>query len=216
VLLNDDFYQVCGIPNSQSQWSEDEMLVAGSCEVLQGIPGYFLADLANNKVQRLFYEAENGDQIFPTSIALAHRTPLLAIESGLLWVTPASVSEDWGPIKLEQSSLVVKDSVSSPLWSADDQWLYYWRWGPTPSSYDEITGRKLYPWQLERMNIAARSSEVVLGERDLRSILGDTLYEFNMDYGAKVYWQLSPAEHQALLFMYETTASPHQLFLISW
>jgi hypothetical protein len=211
VLLSEDFYHVCGIPDSRIQWLESETLVAGSCQVLYGTSGYFVGDLVNNKVQPIFYKAENDNPVYPTSIALAHKTPLLAIESGFLWVTPANITQDQPPIQLEKSSLLVDGSVSSPLWSADDQWLYYWQWGPLSSSYNEITGRKLYPWQLERTYIATRHSEVVLKEEDLRQVLGDTLYKSNMDYGVNLYWQLSKDGKHILL--YDTKPA---LFLIYW
>lgn len=211
ALLSEDFYHACGIPNSRSQWLENETLVMGSCQVLYGIPGYFVTDLLNDEIQRLIYETEDGDLIYPTTIALAHRTPLLAIESGSLWVTPANITQDQSPIKLGKSSLLVEGSVSSPLWSADDQWIYYWRWEPLASSYDEITDRKLYPWRLERINIATRHSEIVLSEDDLRLVLGDVLYEMNMDYGINIYWRLSKDGKQILLYDTKPT-----LFLIYW
>jgi len=209
ILLSERFSYECGMLNPVSQWLENETLVVGSCQQFYGLPGFFIADLLNHKVHLISYEQENGDLVYPASLAVAHRAPRLAIEFGSLWVVMIDVARDGFPVKLNRSSLFVDGGVGSPLWSSDDRWVYYWRWVSGPPAYNGARNPQ-YPWQLERINVATRHTETVLSEMDLRGILGDVLYETNMYYGVPVYWHLSGDGRQVLLFIKDA------LFLISW
>lgn len=208
ILLNARFSYECGMLNPTSQWLESETLVVGSCQQFYGLPAFFIADLVNHKVHLISYETENGDLNYPSGVAAAHKIPLLAVENWGLWIMTIDVVCSKFPAKLDRTALYVNGNVNSFLWSSDDRWVYYWRWGHV-SSYDETTGNPQYPWRLERINVATRLSEIILDETDLRSTLGDALYEVQMN-GGIIDWRLSSDERKALLFIADT------LFLISW
>ena len=216
-ILNDpDDQHHCGLGLSrESQWYEDESLVLGSCYFETGIIRvYFLADLPGRSIQFLNFFTEDGFYIPSEEIAAAHASPRLAFysEKGLVLISPNPGSAEV-PLTLTPENVLFDDRPAiSPVWSADDKWIYYWTLGEATTSVENVVGDDK-AWWLERVDPATRTREVVLGEAGLLAIMGREMY--TPWSGIWPIWRLSDDQSQILLYLDETTDSPAALFLIT-
>jgi hypothetical protein len=219
-LLNDQerLYD-CGLAlSAESRWLYDETLVFGSCYFPAGITRvYFLADLLKRNIQFLNFEAESGEYVSTEEITMAHHSPSLAFSTnGAFWMIPIKNGFREAPLKLKELDFVFDDRpTASPVWSGDDQWIYYWTYSE-PSEYDENGFVKYQPWWLEKIKLTTRERIVVLGEKDLVSLLGYDMYRRSTPLGFGNPWRLSAKENSLLLFLGETVDTPSELILISW
>lgn len=219
-LLNDQerLYD-CGIAlSADSRWLYDETLVFGSCYFPFGIIRvYFLADLLKRNIQFLDFEDESGEYVSTEEITMAHHSPSLAFSTnGAFWVISIENGSRKIPLKLTELDFVFDDRPAvNPVWSGDDQWIYYWTYGE-PSEYDENGFVKYQPWWLEKIRLTTRERVVVLSEKDLVSLLGFDMYRRGTPLGFGNPWKLSPDEKSLLLFLSETVDTESTLFLISW
>jgi hypothetical protein len=221
-MVAEEFSYDCGGSlDPQSRWFFDETLMIGSCGDCEGY--FFSLDLLNRRLHFISFDVKSVNkmemqdtQITPSEVDVARQSLSLAFAYGGLWIVPVDKGVRVFPESLDNSSVYIPDAwILSPRWSADDQWVYYWRIGDI-SGYDE-NGFAQRPWWLEKINIFSKEIQVVLKPDELRAIVGNELYELNMAImGDHMTWQLSPDGHQALLFEGETIVSPHELFLLSW
>jgi hypothetical protein len=214
ILLSELFAYDCGVLGPKSRWLYDETLVFGQCWPYYGIEQYFIIDLlAPQTLHYLEFEMPNGSTDYPSIVEMAHRSPSLLFKVSTLpglWIMPADMGERSVSTKMHDAFLLLEDYERSPLWSYDDQWIYYWKVGA--AAYDQYGVAAYNPWWLERINIATHKQEIVLGEDDLRDILGKEMYETM--YGAGYHWQLSSDGQQILLYISESNDAPNALFLI--
>jgi hypothetical protein len=210
VLITERFSSDCGILSPSSDWLVDETMLLGTCLPYYGTDSYFTMNLQTREIRyydQIEMDAGNIDNL---SIAvMAHRNPVLAFSTyghDGLWVTPLDHQNGRGPIQAAGALMVDDENVIAPEWSRDDQWIYYWRQGANSKS-DQATGSAYFPWWLERMNMATRRSDIVLGAEELRALLGDAAYDAQY---SGYRWRLAAGERQLLLLRNT------MLFMISW
>jgi hypothetical protein len=215
LLTGKENWYMCGSSLSpESKWSANNTLVFGTCT--GNYQNYFLADLKNKSVQLLNLYLD--EEYFPVeSISIANETPSLALiseDSHQLWIIPARPGQREINTNLTQSNLLFPGTTSSPVWSSDDQWIYYW-------AFDKSTGmssgtlQEYQYWWLEKINITTAERRVVLSKENLLSFINKDMYQLSPPLGSGNIWRLSPDEKKILLFLNETGKSPATLFMIS-
>jgi nicotinamide mononucleotide adenylyltransferase len=212
VRLWDDFSNSghCGLLNPGVRWLENETLIFGSCQSFAGST-FFTVDLLSGEAHTVdFWSVEEfSSGLYQAEVA--HNTLSLAVTDYdcQLWIIPASQGQREIVNAVEPSWLFIHDGcVDSPVWSSDDQWVYYWHYLPDEDQTE-------HPWQLERINVSTRQREVVLAADDVRRLVSSDVYEFMGEIRSIVHWQLSPDGRQILLLNYEIGVSSPTLFLIT-
>ena len=208
----DEFYDCSDGLSSESNWFENDTLVLGSCLSTYGITRiYFLLDSLEGNIEFLNFKTPDGQDLPTEQISVAHHSPSLVFLGGGFWMKRVLQGQRNIPTTLETKDLLVNDyPVVSPVWSPDDQWIYYWTLGKSST-----TGQDDFrPWWLEKINIATKERQMVLSEDQLRSFMDDDMYRLGQPIGFGNPWQLSSDGKQLLLFMSETYKSPATLFLV--
>lgn len=209
TLLAEEFAYDCGILAPWSDWFDNESMGLGTCLPYYGIESFFMADVAKHVIR--YYDwvvTPDGQTDSIATASMAHASPQIAFKTYTLdelWVISLDNGQKEKMLDMRKATLLTKSDITAPLWSYDDQWIYYWRFGEV-AAYDQSGSSKYFPWWLEKINVATGQATTVLSEADLRSAIGDQRYE---TYGG-YQWRLSPDEHQILLLR-DTT-----LLLISW
>lgn len=130
----------CGSALSvESKWFFDETLIVGSCFFDYGITTVcFMADLLDRKIEFLNFEDTTGQYVPTEDIAVAHKRPKLAFyANGTFWIVSGQTNAGEIPLKLSEQNFLFDDRpAAAPIWSSDDQWIYYWTYSE-PTKYDK-------------------------------------------------------------------------------
>lgn len=214
ILQGKENWYLCGSSlNPDSKWLSDNTLIFSACT--ENFPNYFLVDITSQSIEFLNFYL-NGEYFLTDSISMANQSMSLALiedYSRQLWVVPVDQGQREIPTNLTQKNLLFQGPAIAPVWSANDQWIYYWTFDtPTKDTNGSIEDQ---PWWLEKINVNTLQRVTVLSEQDLLSFMDYDMYRLSAPMGAGNRWSLSHDEKQILLFLNETSKSPATLFLIS-
>jgi hypothetical protein len=114
---------------------------------------------------------------------------------------------------LDQSDRVeLPPFALSPIWSSDDQWVYYWQKSVSHNDPDK------HLLSLGRIDRITKASQSVIKEQDLSNLLGGLFYEqlsASLDSSLPPNWRLSPNNDAILLAIDKSVVAPPGLWLIT-